>query len=238
MIDKHNEFFINYPVFTKHKSYFDFLKWQRVRYLKKFNISERIVEIPFAFQALSTVAPNGKILDLGCAESIFPLQLATLGYQVTGVDFRPYPYKHPNLSFSQADILNLPFADQSFDAVCAISTLEHIGLGSYDDPQIAEKPDQQAFKHIVRILKDKGTLILTVPFGKYAQNSHQRVYDQPMLNTLLQDFDIMQIKYYTINSKGNNDVEMYWSEVNVQQASQIISDSTTRTVCLIKALLK
>lgn len=237
MIEQDKEFFINYPIFLKYKTRFDILKG-RLRSLVKFAISERIAEIPFALSCLSSIPSGGKVLDLGCAESIFPLEASYLGFHVTGVDFRPYPYKHPNLTFLQADIMNLPFDNQSFDAVSAISTLEHIGLGSYDDPKVTQKPDATALKQVARVLKKQGIFILTVPFGKMCPNTHQRVYDQKMIEALLQDFHIEDIRYLVLVSKEKNDKGMYWGQVSLKEASEVESGSVTKAVCLIKARLK
>src|SRR2546428_9643071 len=53
-------------------------------------VVERVVEIPFVVRHVPPVA-NTRILDFGCTESPLPIHLASLGYQVTGVDLRPYP---------------------------------------------------------------------------------------------------------------------------------------------------
>ena len=46
-------------------------------------VNERIVEIPYIFRALSRVAPDARVLDVGATESTVCLSLATLGYDVT-----------------------------------------------------------------------------------------------------------------------------------------------------------
>ena len=66
--------------------------------------SERVVEYPLLFQYISS-DPNLRLLDFGCVEDLLPIHLASLGYKVTGLDYRPYPFKHSNFEFIQADIL-------------------------------------------------------------------------------------------------------------------------------------
>ena len=127
--------FINNPIFLKYKRRFDWRSLKRKPFIKKALLNERIIEIPFAIDALSGMVKSGKILDLGCMESVLPLFLAGLGFQVTGFDFRKYPYQAPNFKFVQGDILKMPFENGSFDAVTCVSTIEHIGIGFYSDPK-------------------------------------------------------------------------------------------------------
>ena len=47
-------------------------------------VTERIVEVPFAMAALSRLEPGARILDIGSAESTFPLSAASLGYRCHG----------------------------------------------------------------------------------------------------------------------------------------------------------
>ena len=123
MSDKDSTYFINNPIFLKYKTRFDLFNFRSTKYLKSVFINERIIEIPFAIACLNALPKGQKILDLGCTESTFPLQAATLGYRVTGFDFRPYPYAHPNLRFVQGDILKLPFEAEEFDAAFCRSAL-------------------------------------------------------------------------------------------------------------------
>ena len=65
------------------------------------HVNERIIEVPFVLQRLPK---SGRILDVGCSNSALSLQLACMGYQVTAIDVRHYPFSHPNLKFYQEDI--------------------------------------------------------------------------------------------------------------------------------------
>ena len=60
----------------------------------------------------------------------------------------------------------MPFPDENFDAVIAVSTIEHIGLGAYGDP-FQEGADARVVKEIHRVLKPGGRLILTTPFAGF-----------------------------------------------------------------------
>ena len=104
-----DRFFINHPIFLKYKRHFD---WRSLKFkssIKKVVLNERMVEIPFTIDALAGIAKASRVLDLGCMESVLSLFLAALGFQVTGFDFRQYPYQVPNFKFIQGNILDLPF---------------------------------------------------------------------------------------------------------------------------------
>ena len=79
-------------------------------------VTERIVEVPFAMAALSRLGPGARILDIGSAESTFPLSAASLGYQITAIDPRPLAYSHPNLESHAALLEDWDAPPASFDA--------------------------------------------------------------------------------------------------------------------------
>ena len=229
-------YFINNPIFLKYKKRFDLFKWRYKDHLKSVFINERIVEIPYAIACLSVLPKGNKILDLGCTESTFPLQAAILGYKVTGFDFRPYPYSHPNLRFVQGDILNLPFTSEEFDAVFCISTIEHIGLGFYNDPLAQQEADHKAMQEAARVLKKGGQLVLTVPYGTTIPNEHHRIYNQSSLNKLLGNFNIKDQRYF-VNRRDNGHARSNsWQEVNEPEAARVASGDSANCVCVIKAL--
>ena len=95
--------------------------------------SERSNEYPILFQNINPKVK--RILDFGCVEDLLPIHLASLGYIVTGIDFRPYPFKHKNFNFINQDILTWDPPVEEFDTVISISTVEHVGLSSYGDPE-------------------------------------------------------------------------------------------------------
>lgn len=231
-----DSFFINNPIFLKYKRYFDWRSLKRKAFIKKVFLNERIIEIPFTIDALSQISKEGKVLDLGCMESVLPLFLASLGYQVTGFDFRKYPYKVPNFKFIQGSITDLPFEEDLFDAVTCVSTIEHIGIGFYNDPKNIGSPDIKGMSEIKRVLKPKGLLILTVPFGKAFINKQQRIYDKDGLDILLKEFVVNDIKFFknvTVINENN-----YWEQIQQNEAESLQSTSGTGCICCVKSLNK
>ena len=122
-----------------------FIQYQQANYTFHFNtpikyfhgdwyVNERIVEIPFVHRHIDIDGTGKSALEFGCTRSELALQLAALGYDVYGVDLRPYPFTHPNMKLYQGNLLDLN--DQmEFDLITAISVLEHIGLGVYGETE-------------------------------------------------------------------------------------------------------
>lgn len=229
-----DSFFINNPVFLKYKRRFNWRLLRRESFIKKALINERIIEIPFAIDALSKIPKGSTVLDLGCMESVFPLFIAGLGYEVTGFDFRNYPYKVPHFKFIQGSILDLPFEKDSFDVVTCISTIEHVGIGFYNDPKAEVSADMVGMEEIRRVLKPKGLLILTVPFGKFLVNNQQRIYDNKSLSKLIEGFLVDEIKFY--KNVQVMDGNSYWEQIEQSKAELLQYSSGTECVCVFSAL--
>jgi SAM-dependent methyltransferase len=126
--------------------------------IENLQISERVVEYPLIFANLNL--SEGKICDLGSAGSKLPLELASLGHSVIGVDYKPQYFVHPNLSYVIADLVRLPFSNGTFDRVLLISTIEHIGLGAFADPQHPDG-DLRVMAEVRRIIKDNGRVLVS-----------------------------------------------------------------------------
>jgi 2-polyprenyl-6-hydroxyphenyl methylase/3-demethylubiquinone-9 3-methyltransferase len=94
-----------------------------------------------------------KILDIACGAGFLTNYLATYRYETTGVDLssesldvaRQYDTSGA-VSYREADALSLPFASETFDAVCLMDFLEH-----------TDRPGD-AIIEAARVLKPKGLL--------------------------------------------------------------------------------
>jgi SAM-dependent methyltransferase len=157
---------------------------------------ERVVENTWLYRFLDQLSEQARILDVGCVESLISFELATMGYKVTGIDMRDYDYPlaHPNFSFFVGDICKMPFANEFFDMIMAISTIEHVGLPSYGLSAFPEG-DKKSLVEIHRCLKPNGLLYITLPFG-VKRITWLRIYDSQSLIDLLKNFDILVSKYY------------------------------------------
>lgn len=69
-----------------------------------------------------------KVMDIACGKGFLSIQLSNK-YQVTAVDIIIDPNlieSYPEITFKEADVLNIPFANKIFDTVVCAHTLEHI----------------------------------------------------------------------------------------------------------------
>jgi len=107
--------------------------------------------------ALIDVASPSSILDVGCGEGVVTERLANrTGASTVGVDLgdevlqKEWGHRESELvSFRAASAYNLPFADGSFDCVCALEVLEHL-----------ERP-RDALAEMARVARR--TLLVSVP---------------------------------------------------------------------------
>lgn len=80
-------------------------------------------------------------------------------------DYRPARLFLDNLTTKQADLVQLPFADNSIESLSCMHTVEHVGLGRYGDTLDANG-DLKAIAELKRVLAPQGNLLFVVPIGK------------------------------------------------------------------------
>lgn len=159
------------------------------------DVNERIAEIPYVFAALSRLPMGSRILDVGSTESTVAVSLASLGYQVTALDPRPYPLEHSNLRVHVGLIEE--FSDEApYDAVVLLSSIEHFGIGAYQLPE-ADQADRVAMRRIRELLRPGGLLVLTTPFGQAPTTDLERTYRPEDLDQLLMGWDVVERSYLT-----------------------------------------
>jgi len=92
-------------------------------------------------------------------------------------DYRPADLILNNFESLQADLLKLPFENNSIKSLSCMHVVEHIGLGRYGD-KLDYDGDLKAIKELKRVLAVGGNLLFVVPMGKKAKiefNAH-RIY--------------------------------------------------------------
>ena len=92
-------------------------------------------------------------------------------------DFRPADIELSGIRCERADLLHLPFGDNSIHSLSCMHVVEHVGLGRYGDP-LAPEADLDAVSELIRVLAPGGSLLFVVPVGRPARvrfNAH-RIY--------------------------------------------------------------
>lgn len=200
-------------------------KWRDyLKHIIKWEVfSERILENPLIIRNL----PQNpvKILDVGSRYSQVPLEMAALGHNVTCLDIENYIFKHKNLRFVKGDIRKTGFPKNSFDVVTLISTLEHVGMGetSYGDIQESDG-DLSAMKEIRRVLKPKGLVLVTLPFGKPKVLPFLRVYDKERIKKVSEGFSIKK-EVYMLNINENWEVSTYGKVKNTENSHHTLGNA-------------
>lgn len=156
------------------------------------HVNERIVETPFALRALGDVPIGARVLDFGSSENALALSLATMGYAVTALDLRTYPFRHPNLTAVARPLDEWEAEPASFDVILCISTVEHVGLGWYGAERRDERADRRAVERFATLLTPEGKLILTVPYGRPEVDDLQRRYDADGLAALVDGWTVQE----------------------------------------------
>ncbi|MFV8257216.1 bifunctional 2-polyprenyl-6-hydroxyphenol methylase/3-demethylubiquinol 3-O-methyltransferase UbiG [Bdellovibrio bacteriovorus] len=96
------------------------------------------VEMPWILEAIRrNIGYKAEILDMGCGAGFLSNDLAAAGHKVTGIDLSTSSLKvaesrdHTHsVQYSQGDVYQVPFPNESFDVVAAMDLLEHVS-----DPQ-------------------------------------------------------------------------------------------------------
>lgn len=165
-------------------------------------VNERIVEVPFTLRAITSLPAGAKVLDFGSSENSLALSLASLGYHVTALDVREYPFEHPQLTAVASPIGEWDAEPGSFEAALCVSTVEHVGLGWYGDPKMGDG-DRQALDVIAAALRPGGLLVLTVPYGTAGEDALERRYDRLTLDALLDGWDVVERQIVERADDGN-----------------------------------
>lgn len=143
-----------------------------------------------------------KHLDIGSRVDGFVAHVASFR-PIELIDIRPINSQVGNISFRQADLMQLPPDLIHYcDSVSSLNVIEHFGLGRYNDP-IDYWGHVKAIKNIAAILKPGGTFYFSVPIGpqRIEFNAH-RIFSLAYLQQLLQeDFTIQAFSY--VDNRGD-----------------------------------
>jgi hypothetical protein len=117
-------------------------------------------------------------------------------------DIRPALIRIDNLTSGAADLLNLPFDDNSIESLSCMHVIEHVGLGRYGEP-IDPDGDLKAIRELTRVLAPGGTLLIAVPVGRsrIEFNAH-RVYDHADFRGNFQSLELIEFALIRERAQG------------------------------------
>jgi len=109
-----------------------------------------------------------KVLEVGCATGSLTAYIASLGCTPTGVDYSNKMVKmaqslHQELDFSEANVLDLPFETNYFDAVIAASLLNIVS------------DKNTAMAELSRTCKKGGVITVLVPAANFNDENLQQL---------------------------------------------------------------
>jgi hypothetical protein len=162
-----------------------------------YRTDERFVEYPWFFSRLKN--SEKIILDAGSVlnhRQILALpQLADRKLYISTLFYEGRPEILPSPSYLYEDLRNMCFKDGFFDAVCCLSTLEHVGLDNtklYSPNETDRENDKyshlKAVSEMHRVLKPGGSLYLSLPYGIYKNHGWFQVFDGEMIQRIVDTF--------------------------------------------------
>jgi SAM-dependent methyltransferase len=130
-------------------------------------------------------------VDLGSRTDGFVAHVAVFR-EIEILDIRPLQSKVKNITFRQADLMQLPEElIQCCDSFSSLHAIEHFGLGRYGDP-IDYHGHEKAMAHVAKIIKPGGKFYYSAPMGvqRIEFNAHRIFSASYMMSLLTPDFII------------------------------------------------
>jgi SAM-dependent methyltransferase len=123
-----------------------------------------------------------RVLDAACGVGYGTAYLAEHASEAIGLDrseetiaYAQRRYARPNVNFEVGDVLELPHADASFDAVCSFETIEHL-------------PDPARFvAEAARVLRADGVFVCSTPNADQTESEPENPFHEFDLSA--DDFD-------------------------------------------------
>jgi ubiquinone/menaquinone biosynthesis C-methylase UbiE len=172
-------------------------------------LHSRCIEYPYAASKLND---EQRILDVGTAKAdkAWIDWLEALPIEVHGTDYDEMNVPLKRMKFTQGDVRKLPYKDNYFDAIMAVSVIEHIGLNdaqvkAVDQPKKSDSGDVEAVRELIRILKPGGKLIMTLPFGimeGLILNNEARNYTIDSISKFHEIAENIELDYYEYQEKN------------------------------------
>jgi SAM-dependent methyltransferase len=148
-----------------------------------------IYHTAWAARILETSRPE-KHIDI--SSSLYFVALCSAFVPMEHYDFRAPLVNLSNLTTGSADLINLPFKDNSLKSLSCMHVVEHVGLGRYGEP-LDPPGDLKAIRELQRVVAPGGQFLFAVPIGRQRVcfNAH-RIYSYDQIMELFKDFELRQ----------------------------------------------
>jgi ubiquinone/menaquinone biosynthesis C-methylase UbiE len=123
--------------------------------------------------ACAILPPESTVMDIGCGAGLGSSMLESHGHAVVPVDFDDRAR-----ALVRADALQLPFKDETFDAIVTFETIEHV-------------PDGHLFlQEMRRVLRPGGTIVISTPNIRFTSHPpfHIKEYGIDEFFSLVEEF--------------------------------------------------
>ncbi len=192
--------------------FFDYFAFNRLSNKKRFNnsifeaypcIKDKTVQTGFDRHYVYFTAWAARVLEkimplkhVDISSSLFFSGIVSAFIPVDFYDYRPAELYLSGFESKQADLLKLPFSDNSINSLSCMHVIEHIGLGRYGDP-LDYEGDIKAIHELKRVLSPGGSLLFVVPMGNTARiefNAH-RIYTLAQIKEYFSDLEIAEFSF-------------------------------------------
>ena len=143
--------------------------------------------------------------------------------EVSVLDIRKLDLQKNNINFIQGDIMDHKFnSDQKFKSVSCLHTLEHFGLGRYND-KINPEGYLVGFKNLYSLLDNGGKMYVSFPISSVRRiefNAHRVFHYKDILNWItklnINDLKLISFDLIDDNSKLhiNQDLDKVLNYIN------------------------
>lgn len=156
---------------------------------------ERVVEIPWVYHGIG--AKKGLLWDVGSVfnqESFLKHEkLENRKIIISNLNPEVKNFNRLNVSYLYENAVETVLQDDIVSDIVCVSTLEHIGFNNERySGLIYKKNNPEMYLEAINVFKRKlirgGKLHLTVPFGKRADQNWFQVFDQKMINNIIEAF--------------------------------------------------
>ena len=199
IIKKTYQYFIKYPLFVKDFLYYKKHSDKKIYWKDRYPLLNEkssqtgfdkhyVYHTAWAAKVLKEISPK---LHIDISSDIRFVTMISAFIPIEYYEYRAAKIDLENFSSKSADIVNLPFEDNSIDSLSCMHVVEHIGLGRYGD-KLDPEGDLKGINELKRVVKEGGDLLFVVPIAsssKIIYNAH-RVYSRDDVIELFNGFKL------------------------------------------------